>query len=306
MRIPFTFAPQVGAASLLSIGLLALGGDASEAACLPGRCSQNGLIFSEASANFRITNVTGRGTHNNPFVVYQDVWGLDISLAVSNLPNAPQHSVFNRPGFAISIVSRNLTGAFWRFYDHELQETAGYASGENDGLSFAQAIGPVRPYTSSHYQRADEITDVRDFINFYRGNGVNPGETGRFNYFITDTIPNQRFYIRQRPDYRTNATQTPVISPQRPKTQPTNPRPIKAPQPILKRPQPVTPAPVIPAPVTPAPAVPPQPGVSPPKVLAPQAQPVTLPQAVPEPSTVIMGVLALLFSKSIDQRKSPN
>ena len=305
MRIPFTFAQQVGAASLLSIGLLTLLGNASEAACLPGRCSQNGLIFSEASANFRITNVTGRGTHNNPFVVYQDVWGLDISLAVSNLTNAPQHSVFNRPGFAISIVSRNLTGAFWRFYDHELQEKAGYASGENDGLSFAQAIGPVRPYTSSHYQRADEITDVRDFINFYRGDGVNPGETVRFNYFITDTIPNQRFYIRQRPDYRTNATPTTAISPQRP-TQPTNTRPVKAPQPILKRPVPVTPAPVTPAPVTPAPTVPPNPGVAQPKVLAPQAQPMTLPQAVPEPSTAIMGVLALLFSKSIDQRKSPN
>ena len=163
------------------------------AACLPGGCSQNGLVFSEASDNFKITNVTGKGTTANPFVVHQDVWGLDISLSVSNLPNATQHSLFNRPGFAIKVVSRNLTDAFWRFYDHELQERAGFASSENDGLSFAQGVDFGRPYTSSHYNSADEITDVRDFINFHQGPGVNPGESVQFNYFITDKNPTQQF-----------------------------------------------------------------------------------------------------------------
>ncbi|MGD1948440.1 MAG: hypothetical protein ACFB14_02200 [Leptolyngbyaceae cyanobacterium] len=281
MKIFTTDARQISVVSLVSAGVLALLSAPATAACLAGRCSQNGLVFSEASQNFRITDVTGKGTPNDPFVVYQDVWGLDISVAVDHLPQTPQHSVFNRPGFAISLVSRNLTDAFWRFYDHELQENAGYASSENDGLSFAQGIGSVRPYTSSHYERADEITDVRDFINFYGGAGVRPGEIVRFNYFVTDTIPNHKFYIRQRPDYRANTTPTPKISPQPPR-QGTS---------VISKPA--------------IPASPPQPAALPtPKpVSPPELVPSKPAQPVPEPSTPLMGALAILCSRWVRQRR---
>lgn len=278
---PFTIrAHQIGVANFLATGLFVALATTAEAACLSGHCSQNGLTFDEASNNFRITDVTGQGTVKNPFVVYQDVWGLDISLAISNLSTATQHSLFNRPGFAIRIVSRNLTGAFWQFYDHELQERAGYASSENDGLSFAQGIDAARPYTSSHYNRADEVTDVRDFINFYQGGGVNPEESVQFNYVVTDTSPTQRFYIRQRPDYRTNAA---PISPPRPASQPT----IASPTPPILKPV-LKPSPLAP-PASPSPVVTPQP-----------VQPASAaPQPVPEPSTAAMGILAFLFARAI-------
>ena len=287
MKTFVTYAHQIGAASLVSVGLLTVSGTAAEAACLAGHCRQNGLVFSQASNNFRITNVLGKGIPEDPFVVYQDVWGLDISLAVSNLTNTPQHSIFSRPGFAISIVSRNLTGAFWRFYDHELQETAGYASSENDGLSFAQGIGPLRPYISSHYDRADEITDVRDFINFYQGIGVNPGETVRFNYVITDTIPNQSFFIRQRPDYRPNAIPTPTVSPQ--------PLPSKPSAPIPALPNPTVPTAVSVLATAPEPAVLPQ---SKQQI----EQPIT-PKPISEPSTTMMTFLVAAFSKAVKQHQ---
>lgn len=275
MRTFLPSTPQVGLASLFSAGLLAVGSTVTQAACLSSGCSQNGLTFSEASSSFKITDVTGAGTRESPFVVYQDVLGLDISLAVSGLTSASQHSMFNRPGFAISIVSRNLTGAFWRFYDHELQETAGVSSSENDGLSFAQGLGAVRPYTSDHYTQADEVTDVRDFINFYRGAGVNPGESVQFDYFITDTIPNQQFYIRQRPDYRTNTKPTSVIL-QKPVV-PEPSTPPAPPSPVETATQSITAQPVAPQPI---------------------ASPVTLlaPQPVPEPASSVMGLLSALLS----------
>lgn len=296
MRTILPWTHSVGLAGLVSVGLLAVGGTAAQAACLSSGCSQNGLVFGEASSSFKITDVTGLGTIENPFVVYQDVWGLDISLSVSGLPDARQHSVFQRPGFAISIVSRNLTGAFWRFYDHELQETAGVPSGENDGLSFAQGLGHARPYTSDRYTQADEVTDTRDFINFYRGAGVESGASVRFNYFITDTIPNQRFYIRQRPDYRTNtiptatiptATVQPPVTPSHRGVQPTpGTNPIA---PAVTAPQP------IPQPVSPSPS-----GVT-------LKKPATPPQSVPEPSSSVMGVLTIFLGKFIrhSQRLNP-
>lgn len=269
MQIFATAAHRLGVASFCSAVFLAASAAASQAACLGNSCSQNGLIFSAASSSFDITDVTGHGTLADPFVVYQDVRGLDISLAISALANSSKHSIFNRPGFAISIVARNLTGAFWRFYDHELQETAGYASGENDGLSFAQGIGPVRPYTSSHYEQADEVTDVRDFINFYQGAGVNPGETVRFNYFVTDTIPNQRFYIRQRPDYRPNTPTTSAVLATLPvQVQPSVPSGNSA--------------------------TPEQTPAQPPQLPKLETAPA---QSVPEPSTLSMGVLACLIGR---------
>ena len=290
MGIVANAAHQIGAALLFSTGLLATVSTPGHAACLPNGCSQNGLFFSAASSSFKITDVTGLGTHADPFVIYQDVWGLDISLAISGLTNAKHQSVFNRPGFAISIVSRNLTGAFWRFYDHELQETAGYASGENDGLSFRQGIGPVRPYTSDRYTRADEVTDVRDFINFYQGAGVNPGEYVRFNYFVTATIPNLLFYIRQRPDYRTNATPTPAL--------PLSPVPQTVSAPAIA---PVSQAaPLIPsAPVVAAPQPSTTVNKSTNKATAPTAisQAPTKPQSIPEPGMSLAGFIAILFGK---------
>lgn len=303
MGIVTTAAHQISAAIIVSNGLLALMSPAAQAACLPNGCSQNGLLFSAASSNFKITDVKGSGSTQDPFVVYQDVWGLDILLAVNGLTTAKQHAIFNRPGFAIDIVSRNLTGAFWRFYDHELQETTGIASNENDGLSFAQGIGPVRPYQSDHYTRADEVTDVRDFINFYQGSGVNPGENVRFKYFITDTIPNDRFYIRQRPDYRTSATPTPISPAQ---TVSTAPQAVQ--QPITITTPTVTPAtpPTVqtvitnvptgkPAANIPTVTTPASVSLGKPEVITPDPTPS---QSIPEPGISIVGVLSILFGRS--------
>ncbi|MBT9314987.1 PEP-CTERM sorting domain-containing protein [Leptothoe spongobia] len=280
MRISVPSAHQIGVASLCSAALLTMSGTTTQAACFTTNgCHQNGLTFSEASSSFSITNVTGLGTQTNPFVIYQDVQGLDISLAIDGFKDAQHHAIFNRPGFAISIVSRNLTGAFWRFYDHELQETAGQSSGENDGLSFAQGIGPIRPYASSHYDQADEVTDVRDFINFHRGEGVKPGETARFDYYITDTIPNQRFYIRQRPDYRPNTVPTAPITklatpPQTPEPVPTVQTPITEPSVTNKPPSEI-----------------------PTHVAKNLEKSRVKPQSVPEPSTMSMGLLGILLGK---------
>lgn len=239
-------------------------GTSAEAACLLGRCSQNGLIFSPASSDFTITNVTGNGTLEDPFVIYQDVLGLDISLAIDKLGVSTHLSIFNRPGFALRVVSRNLTGAFWRFYDHELQETAGFASGENDGLSFAQGIDAVRPYISSHYDQTDEVTDVRDFINFHQGRGVDLGETVQFDYVITDTIPNQQFYIRQRPDYRPEATPA-KSSQQAPSTATSQSGKTQRLEPITR------------------------------KLTSEKSK---VPQPIPEPSNLTIGTLAFLLIKS--------
>ena len=173
------------------------------------------LTFSEASGNFAITN--GALTPN-AFVLWQDVYGPDINLfmAIDGLRRACPYT--GGCYFSVQSIVTNRTGTPWIFFDHELQEVFGVASPEADGLSFAQGLTQLRPFTSDRYAAADEVTDVRDFINFSTG-VVAPGESVTFNYWIADTTPIDRFYLLQRPNYQVggigfvNPTPPPVVPP---------------------------------------------------------------------------------------------
>ncbi len=67
------------------------------------------------------------------------------------------------------------------------------ASADGDGLSFAQGAALLRPWTSDIFATVDEVTDIRDFINFSSGS-VMDGEIVTFNYVITDNSPIGLFY----------------------------------------------------------------------------------------------------------------
>jgi hypothetical protein len=179
--------------------------------------SLGGLTFSEVSGDYRLT---GGRLDAGLFTLEQEVFGPNINLfmAIDGLLNACPY----RGGcyFFVQSVVTNRTGTPWNFFDHELQEVFGVASPEADGLSFAQQYPEFRPFTANRYGRADEVTDVRDFVNF-SGGTVAPGESVIFRYAIADTTPLNRFYLLQRPNFQVggigfvNPTPqpTPVVSP---------------------------------------------------------------------------------------------
>ncbi|MGP1375691.1 MAG: hypothetical protein ACTS3T_22895, partial [Almyronema sp.] len=185
-----------------------------------------GLRFSEASGDFRLTNGF---VQDGRAVLFQEVFGpnVDLSVAVRGMRD------LGILGFRIESIVTNLTGTPWAFYDFELQEIFGTPSPEADGLSFGQGITNVRPFRSDRLRSVDEVTDVRDFVNFSNG-VVNPGETVRFNYVITDRVPNDLFYIRQRPNFVPGGTGFIQIPP---------PAPPPPPTPIPPPPPPEPPAP---------------------------------------------------------------
>ncbi|MEO1353560.1 MAG: hypothetical protein AAFW84_33195, partial [Cyanobacteria bacterium J06635_15] len=155
--------------------------------------SLEGLRFSEVAGDFTIT----RGeTTPNALRLFQDVIGpnIDLFTAVEGLSRT------RFIGFRFESILTNRTGTPWIFFDHELQEEFRVPSPEEDGLSFAQQFSSVRPFTSNAYSVVDEVTDVRDFVNF-SGGVVNPGQTVTFRYAILDNSPNDLFYLRQRPNF---------------------------------------------------------------------------------------------------------
>ncbi|NJP11390.1 MAG: PEP-CTERM sorting domain-containing protein [Leptolyngbyaceae cyanobacterium RU_5_1] len=174
-----------------------------------------GLRFSEVSGDFRIT---GGRVDSSIFVIEQEVTGPNINLfmAIDGLLNAC-------PGvggcyFRFQSVLTNQTGTPWALFDHELQEIYGAPSPEEDGLSFAQQIPQLRPFTSNRFGAVDEVIDVRDYVN-YSGGVVAPGDTVTFNYVIADTTPLNRFFLLQRPNFQAggggfiNPTPQPTPSP---------------------------------------------------------------------------------------------
>ncbi|NEQ32252.1 MAG: hypothetical protein F6K04_14835 [Leptolyngbya sp. SIO4C5] len=190
-----------------------------------------GLRFSESAGDFRLTNGF---VSNGRAVLLQEVFGpnVDLSVAVRGLAD------LGILGFRIDSIVTNSTGTPWQFYDFELQQSFGTPSPEADGLSFAQGRANLRPFTSSRFSSVDEVTDVRDFINF-SGGIVNPGETVRFSYVITDTTPTDLFFIRQRPNFVPGGTGFVQVPPPAPEP-PVTPLPVTPPSP----PTPPVPTPI--------------------------------------------------------------
>ena len=244
-------------ASLITLGLLAA---PAEAATLV----LENLVFSEVSGDF---NITGGLRTSDSLRIFQDVTGpnIDLFMSIEGLASA------NFRGFWLESVVTNRTNTPWIFFDHELQEWPGVPSPEEDGLSFAQGIPFVRP-RSDVFSAVDEVTDVRDFVNF-TGGVVNPNQTVLFRYVILDNDPNDLFFLRQRPNFAPGGVG--VVAPP--------PVPPSPPVPPVTAPPPAPPVAEQPVP----PVVSPPPSIS-----EPVEQPAPIAQ-VPEPG-ILLGLLGLV------------
>jgi len=266
------------------------------------------ITFSEIAGDYRIT---GGFRQDGYYFVQQEVYGpnVDLVMAIDGFPR-----LYDRGYLGIQIQSwvTNLTNTPWIFFDHELQQVLGRRSPEEDGLSFAQGVRSVRPFVSNKYARADEVTDVRDFINYSQG-VLNPGDTAIFRYAITDTTPVDRFYLLQRPNFAPGGIGFVPVAPITPPPPPPPPPVVVAPPPPPPPPPPpvvVAPSPPPTPPVVVTPSPEPSPPSIPPVVVAPSPEPSPEPSpppvqnpsitpggstAVPEPSTLLgIGLTALV------------
>ncbi|MEM6254229.1 MAG: hypothetical protein AAF821_15030 [Cyanobacteria bacterium P01_D01_bin.156] len=230
--------------------------------------SLGGFSFSEAAGDFTITG--GEGILGG-FRIFQDVTGPDIDLFMSI--SGLRGSGFI--GFRFESILTNRTDTPWVFFDHELQEQLGTPSPEEDGLSFAQNIPEFRPFTSNAFSVVDEVTDVRDFVNF-SGGVVNPNETVGFRYVVLDNAPNDVFFLRQRPNFAPGGVGL------------------------------VAPDPIVPPPTEPVVDPPADPVVVDPPVVDPIPLPIDEPVAtVPEPG-IVLGFLSLFGMGSLLHSKHTN
>ncbi|MBL1174547.1 PEP-CTERM sorting domain-containing protein [Pantanalinema sp. GBBB05] len=274
--------------TLATIALMAGLGMTTDAQA--ARLQLGDVSFEEVSGNFQIT---GGSRSPDFYTLYQDVTGPDVNLLM-RIEGFEALYEDGYVGIRVQSIVRNLTGTPWIFFDHELREEQTIPSPEADGLSFAQGYTSIRPFTSDLLPLANEVIDVRDFVNF-SGGVVQPGQTVTFLYAITDNSPDDRFFLLQRPNFQPGGVGF------------VNPTP-PAPEPPVIPPPVVEPVPVVEPPVVSSPPIEASPPVETPPVVVenPPVEPLPEPTnvaAVPEPTTIMGAMLAALSGIWFKQRQ---
>jgi hypothetical protein len=163
-----------------------------------GAFTREGLTFSDELGGFRLVQVGGTGSLEDPFVVMEEIDGqgpaiLLITGLTADFGNraGTQHLT----GFAMVKVAVNAGRNPWREFRLELRESELHASPYGDGLSFAQAaIG--RPVASDVFRAVRAIDEPFDSLVFDDGK-VEPGGTAEFRFLVTDESPVPRVLLVQ-------------------------------------------------------------------------------------------------------------
>lgn len=189
--------PWRAIAWLLAGALAWTGASAAEAEPM----TANGLQFSDERGHFRILSLSGSGTREDPFVLVEEILGNQPAVLVIRGLDADagrMATMSSFTSFALTKVVINRTNRTWPGFDHELREQLTQPSSYMDGLSFDQPqIGP-RPFHSDRFNLAHEVLEPHDTLR-YREGSVRPGQSVRFDIFVTDPTPRSEFYLIQQP-----------------------------------------------------------------------------------------------------------
>ncbi|WP_245412870.1 hypothetical protein [Oceaniradius stylonematis] len=161
-----------------------------------------GYDFSDTLGGFRIIALSGLGTRTDPIRIDQQVFAATASTLVirATKPINPfAHPKTHATGtLHFDITAQNISGLPWIGAEFELQEMLGQASVYGDGLSFDQRRTGNYSVVSDRF--ADSRLDFEPFDRILFHDGfVDPGETVRFRFLITDLTPANLFYIKFDP-----------------------------------------------------------------------------------------------------------
>lgn len=190
----------LAAALLVLSGKAASGQDVAVRAEPPALTA--GYHFSDALGGFRIVTLSGLGTRSDPIKIDQQVFSATPSTLVirATKPINPfAHPKTHATGtLHFDITAQNTSGLPWIGAEFELQEMLGQASVYGDGLSFDQRRTGNYSVVSDRF--ADSRQDFEPFDRILFQDGfVDPGETVRFRFLITDLTPANLFYIKFDP-----------------------------------------------------------------------------------------------------------
>lgn len=183
------------AAAAFSAALLTGAGPADDGTWLAG-----GYSFSDEHGGFRIVDIAGTGTRDDPVVLTQELYSASAMVLVIRIPGPHPPAVTAREGMALylQLETANASDVSWVEFAYELQVHLGEPSTYGDGLSFDQAYKEEGTMSSNAFVRHKRDFEPYDRILFQDGK-VDPRETAIFSLLITDLTPTYQFHLVQDP-----------------------------------------------------------------------------------------------------------
>jgi hypothetical protein len=163
-----------------------------------GAVTIEGLTFSDERGGFRLLEVSGEGSTENPFIVVEEVTDTGPAiLTIYGLSEGFGNRIHTQhlTGFAMIKIAINRSGRTWLQYQLELREVDQYASPYSDGLSFGQASSE-RDFVSSAFPDAGVTDEPYDALSFANGS-VPVGEKASFRFIVTDASPSAQILLVQ-------------------------------------------------------------------------------------------------------------
>lgn len=162
-----------------------------------------GYVFSDELGGFRLLSASGTGTPADPIVLVEEIAEpAGAMLVVRPLPESDGYAApLAGRGFlhlAVTKVVINRGRWPWAGFDLELRETPGEPSRYTDGLSFDQLGHFDRPLWSDRFATRYGRHEPNDSVR-YDGGRVQPDNSVRLAFNITDVSPRPVFYLVQRP-----------------------------------------------------------------------------------------------------------
>lgn len=93
----------------------------------------------------------------------------------------------------------NGTNVVWNSFEIEVQLEQGVPSPQLDGISFADGSSIISAFESDKFDTYTRIDTSKDYLNFHEGT-VNPGESVKFLFAITDNSIHNTFYLAETPN----------------------------------------------------------------------------------------------------------
>ncbi|MFE0013834.1 hypothetical protein ACFWXH_03235 [Mesorhizobium sp. NPDC059054] len=157
---------------------------------------------SDELGGFHITNVSGKGTRNDPAVIDEELDSpapvtLTIRTTRPTVPFDPSGDYASGQLY-LRINALNNSGEPWIEFAFELQSAVDYPSDDADGLSFDQRnVNPDNIHSANY---AEYHREMRPYDRLLFKNGLaDPRHVAEFEFLVTDYTPHLAIYMVQEP-----------------------------------------------------------------------------------------------------------
>ncbi|MGH6763117.1 MAG: hypothetical protein ACRECW_16205 [Phyllobacterium sp.] len=160
-----------------------------------------GFTFSDELGGFRILSAQGSGRPDDPIIITEALDTASPStLVIRWATRDVRYNSFIDPSMELHlrIVAINSSRQNWVEFEFELQENLGTPSIYGDGLSFNQRQSKRGAIDSDRFLTYDDKYEPADRLAF-RDGAIDPGQSGYFQFIITDFTPKYEIYLLQDP-----------------------------------------------------------------------------------------------------------